>query len=94
VPTGHHGQSLTFRPAGVDLCGAGCDSDHEISVLSCLLALTLLMLSRLLTPPRVPPSVAICGTTTCRCDSIEQTTDLPLSCGAVGLPDVTGNTAH
>lgn len=52
VPTRHLGQSLTFRPAGVDLCGAGCDTDHEISVLSCLLALTLLMLSWLLSPPR------------------------------------------
>src|SRR5215216_6050117 len=52
VPTGHHGQSLTFGPAGADLCGAECDSDHEINVLSCLLALTLLMLSWLLTPPR------------------------------------------
>jgi hypothetical protein len=52
VSTGHHGQSLTFGPASADLCGADCDSDHEISVLSCLLALTLLMLSWLLTPPR------------------------------------------
>jgi hypothetical protein len=52
VPTGHHGQSLTFGAAGADLCGADCDTDHEISVLSCLLALTLLMLSWLLTPPR------------------------------------------
>ena len=52
VPTGHHGQSLTFGPAGADLCGADCDTDHEVSVLSCLLALTLLMLSWLLTPPR------------------------------------------
>jgi hypothetical protein len=52
VPTGHHGQSFTFGPAGSDLCGAECDSDHEINVLSCLLALTLLMLSWLLTPPR------------------------------------------
>ena len=52
VPTGHHGQSLTFGPAGADLCGADCDTGHEISVLSCLLALTLLMLSWLLTPPR------------------------------------------
>jgi hypothetical protein len=52
VPTGHHDQSLIFGPAGVDLCGADCDTDHEISVLSCLLALTLLMLSWLLTPPR------------------------------------------
>jgi hypothetical protein len=52
VPTGHHGQSLTFGAASADLCGADCDTDHEISVLSCLLALTLLMLSWLLTPPR------------------------------------------
>ena len=52
APTGHHGQSLTFGPAGADLCGADCDTDHEVSVLSCLLALTLLMLSWLLTPPR------------------------------------------
>jgi hypothetical protein len=52
VPTGHHGQSLTFGPASADLCGADCGTDHEISVLSCLLALTLLMLSWLLTPPR------------------------------------------
>jgi hypothetical protein len=52
VPTGHHGQSLTFGPASADLCGADCDTDQEISVLSCLLALTLLMLSWLLTPPR------------------------------------------
>jgi hypothetical protein len=52
VPTGHHGQSLTFGPASPDLCGADCDTDHEISVLSCLLALTLLMLSWLLAPPR------------------------------------------
>ena len=52
VPTGHHGQSSTFGPASADLCGADCDTDHEISVLSCLLALALLMLSWLLTPPR------------------------------------------
>jgi hypothetical protein len=52
VPTGHHGQSLTFGPASADLCGADCDTDHEINVLSCLLALTLLMLSWLLSPPR------------------------------------------
>jgi hypothetical protein len=52
VPTGHHGQSLTFGAASADLCGADCDTDHEISVLSCLLALTLLMLSWLLAPPR------------------------------------------
>jgi hypothetical protein len=53
VPTGHRGQSLTFGPASADLCGADCDTDHEISVLSCLLALTLLMMSWLLAPPRV-----------------------------------------
>jgi hypothetical protein len=52
VPTGHHGQSLTFGAASADLCEADCDTDHGISVLSCLLALTLLMLSWLLTPPR------------------------------------------
>ena len=52
VPTGHHGPSLTFGPASADLCGADCDTDHEISVLSCLLAMALLMLSWLLTPPR------------------------------------------
>jgi hypothetical protein len=52
VPTGHRGQSLTFGPASADLCGADCDTDHEISVLSCLLALTLLMMSWLLAPPR------------------------------------------
>ena len=52
VPTGHPGQSLTFGPASADLCGVDCDTDHKISVLSCLLALTLLMLSWLLTPPR------------------------------------------
>ena len=52
VRTGHHVQSLTFGPASADLCGADCDTHHEISVLSCLLALTLLMLSWLLTPPR------------------------------------------
>jgi hypothetical protein len=52
VPTGHHGPSLSFGPASADRCGADCGTDHEISVLSCLLALTLLMLSWLLTPPR------------------------------------------
>jgi hypothetical protein len=52
VPTGHHGQSLTFGAASADLCGADCDADHEISVLSCLLALTLLMFSWLLALPR------------------------------------------
>jgi hypothetical protein len=52
MQTGHHDQSLTFGPASTDLCGADCDIDHEISVLSCLLALTLLMLSWLLAPPR------------------------------------------
>ena len=52
VPTGDHGSSLSFGPASADRCGADCDTDHEISVLSCLLALTLLMLSWLLTPPR------------------------------------------
>jgi hypothetical protein len=52
VPTGHHGQSLTFGPASGDLCSADCDTDHGVGVLSCLLALTLLMLSWLLTPPR------------------------------------------
>jgi hypothetical protein len=52
VPTGHRGQSLTFGPASADLCGPHCDTDHEISVLSCLLALTLLMMSWLLAPPR------------------------------------------
>jgi hypothetical protein len=53
VPTGHHGQSsLIFGPASADLCSADCDADHGIGVLSCLLALTLLMLSWLLAPPR------------------------------------------
>ena len=52
VPTGHHGPSSAFGPASADLCGADCDTDHEISVLSCLLAMALLMLSWLLTPPR------------------------------------------
>jgi hypothetical protein len=73
VPTGYHDQSLTLGPARADLCGADCDTDHEISVLSCLLALTLLVLSWLLAPPRVAPSVAVCSTTICRCDSSEQT---------------------
>ena len=52
VPTGHHGPSLSFGPASADRCGADCGTDHEMSLLSCLLALTLLMLSWLLTPPR------------------------------------------
>src|SRR5215207_6711878 len=52
VPTGHHGQSLTFGPASAEMCGTDCDTEHEINVLTCLLALTLLMLSWLLTPPR------------------------------------------
>jgi hypothetical protein len=52
LPTGYHGQTLALGPANADLCWADCDADHEIGVLSCLLALTLLMLSRLLAPPR------------------------------------------
>jgi hypothetical protein len=52
VPTGHHDQSLTFGPASTDLCAPYCDTGHEISVFTCLLALTLLMLSWLLAPPR------------------------------------------
>jgi hypothetical protein len=52
LPTGYHGPSLTLGPDGADLCGADCDADHGVGVLSCLLALTLLMLSWLLAPPR------------------------------------------
>jgi hypothetical protein len=52
LPTGYHHQSAILVPASADLCGADCDADHELSVLSCLLALTLLMLSWLLAPPR------------------------------------------
>jgi hypothetical protein len=52
-PTGFHGSSLVLGPAGANRClGHDCDADHEISVLSCVLALTLLMLSWLLAPPR------------------------------------------
>jgi hypothetical protein len=52
LPAGYHNRSLTLGPASADLCWADCDADHEIGVLSCLLALTLLMLSWLLAPPR------------------------------------------
>jgi len=52
LPTGYHDQSLTLGPANADLCWADCEADHEIDVLSCLLALTLLVLSWLLAPPR------------------------------------------
>ena len=52
LPTGYHSPSSTLGPDGADLCGADCDADHGVGVLSCLLALTLLMLSSLLAPPR------------------------------------------
>jgi hypothetical protein len=31
VPIGRHGQSFTFGPAGVDLCGAECDRTADCS---------------------------------------------------------------
>jgi hypothetical protein len=52
LPTGYHDQSLTLGPASADLCWADCEADHQIGVLSCLLVLTLLVLSWLLAPPR------------------------------------------
>jgi len=52
LPTRYHDQSLTLGPASADLCWADCEADHQIGVLSCLLALTLLVLSWLLAPPR------------------------------------------
>jgi hypothetical protein len=52
LPAGHHARSFTLGPASAGLCWSDCDADHVVSALSCMLALTLLMLSWLLAPPR------------------------------------------
>jgi hypothetical protein len=53
LPIGYNGPSLVLRLTGADPClGYDCGVDDDINVLSCVLALTLLMLSWLLAPPR------------------------------------------
>jgi hypothetical protein len=52
LSTGDYGSSPTLHSAGADPCWPDCGADHEISVLSCVLALTLLVLPWLLSPPR------------------------------------------
>ena len=55
LPGGYHARSFTLGRASADLCWADCEANHGAGVLSCLLALTLLMLSWLLAPPRECP---------------------------------------
>jgi hypothetical protein len=43
---------LTVGDANANSCWPDCGAHHQVSVLSCLLALTLLILSWLLAPPR------------------------------------------
>jgi hypothetical protein len=52
-PATHDGvPRLAVGAGSANSCWPGCGADHQVSVLSCLLALTLLMLSWLLAPPR------------------------------------------
>jgi hypothetical protein len=46
------GPRLAVAAGNADSCWPDCGAHHQVSVLSCLLALTLLMLSWLLAPPR------------------------------------------
>jgi hypothetical protein len=59
LPAGYHGRSFTIGPATAGLCWSDCDADHGVSVLSCMLALTLLMLSWLARPPRGFPQALL-----------------------------------
>jgi len=52
-PPTHDGvPSLALDAGNANSCWPDCGAHHHVSVLSCLLALTLLMLSWLLAPPR------------------------------------------
>jgi hypothetical protein len=52
-PTTHiSAPRLAVAAGNTNSCSPDCGAHHQVSVLSCLLALTLLMLSWLLAPPR------------------------------------------
>ena len=52
LPVEHSHSPLTVGSGPANPCWAGCGAGHEMGVGSCLLALTLLMLSWLLAPSR------------------------------------------
>ena len=89
-----YGSSSTLHSAGADPCWPDCGADHEISVLSCLLALTLLVLPWLLSPPTRVPTKGAGGVATARSRSGELSEACPVSGATFGSQDVTASTAH